>query len=49
MARYPQPTPLVDWLAPAFTLLKWTFLSASFFLLLTMAAVALRRWAGSRG
>jgi hypothetical protein len=49
MARYPQPTPLVDWLAPTFTLLKWTFLAASFFLLLMMAAVALRRWAGSRG
>lgn len=34
MLRYPAPTPLVDVLAPLFTVLKWLFLGASFVLLL---------------
>jgi len=34
MLRYPQPTPVIDWLAPVFTLLKWIFVSGSFILLL---------------
>ena len=34
MLRYPQPTPLVDWLAPIFTLFKWVFVVGSFALLL---------------
>ena len=33
LARYPEITPIVDWLAPLFTLLKWTVLGASFVLL----------------
>jgi hypothetical protein len=34
MGRYPDPTPVVDALAPIFTLLKWTFVNGSFVLLL---------------
>jgi hypothetical protein len=49
MARYPDRTPLVDWLAPFFTLFKWAFLGASFALLLVAAVCAVRRWAGRRG
>jgi hypothetical protein len=33
MLRYPAQTPLVDLLAPLFTVLKWLFLGASFILL----------------
>ena len=44
MLRYPQPTPMVDWLAPVFTLLKWIFVSGSFILLLIgIVAYAWRR------
>jgi hypothetical protein len=34
MARFPQPTPVIDALAGVFTLLKWGFIAASFLLLL---------------
>ncbi len=34
MARYPTKTPVVDFLAPVFTLVKWIFVYASFGLLL---------------
>lgn len=34
MARYPEKTPVVDFLAPAFTLIKWLFVYVSFGLLL---------------
>ena len=34
MLRYPAQTPLIDSLAPLFTLLKWLFIAASFALLL---------------
>lgn len=40
MARYPAHTPVVDLLAPAFTLLKWSFVGGSFVVLLAVAAVA---------
>lgn len=43
MARYPTPTPLVDWLAPAFTLLKWIFVGGSFVVLLVVLAAAIWR------
>jgi hypothetical protein len=33
MARFPQPTPVLDSLAAVFTLLKWGFIAASFLLL----------------
>jgi hypothetical protein len=33
MLRYPTPTPLVVWLAPIFTALKWVFVGGSFILL----------------
>jgi hypothetical protein len=45
MLRYPQPTPLIDTLAPVFTALKWVFVSASFLLLLVGVAAAVWRWA----
>jgi hypothetical protein len=48
MARYPERTPVIDWLAPAFTFLKWVLVGASFLLLLVLAAMALLRRA-SRG
>ena len=34
MLRYPHPSPVIDWLAPVFTLLKWVFVVGSFILLL---------------
>lgn len=33
MARFPASTPVVDWLAPVFTLLKWIGVGGSFLLL----------------
>jgi hypothetical protein len=40
MARYPQPTPVLDWLAGVFTLLKWGFIAASFVLLVAALGMA---------
>jgi len=34
MLRYPARTPLVDFLAPLFTAIKWVFVGGSFVLLL---------------
>jgi hypothetical protein len=34
MARYPIRTPVLDWVAPVFTLIKWIFVGGSFGLLL---------------
>lgn len=48
MARYPERTPLVDWLAPNFTLFKWAFISASLALLVVGAAAAFWEWASTR-
>jgi hypothetical protein len=48
MARYPERTPPVDWLATEFTLLKWAFIAASFALLLALAAAALWRRANRK-
>lgn len=42
MARYPDPTPVVEWLAPVFTLLKWTMVGASMVILLYALFLKLR-------
>jgi hypothetical protein len=44
MARYPQRTPVVDLLAPVFTLTKWAFVGGSFLLLALVATVSVWRW-----
>ena len=41
MLRYPQPTPVVAWLAPIFTSLKWVFVGGSFVLLFSGIVVVL--------
>lgn len=43
MARYPAPTPVVDAVAPLFTLFKWTFVGGSFVALAVALVAALRR------
>ena len=48
MYRYPLQTPVVDFLAPLFTLLKWIFISASFFFLLIGIALAVGNGFGKR-
>jgi hypothetical protein len=49
MGRYPDPTAVVDVLAPVFTLLKWSFLAASFALLFVGMGIAAWRWIKERG
>ena len=50
MARYPQPTLLLDHLAGVFTLVKWVCIAASFAVLLPGAFLAVRRiWMGRKG
>jgi hypothetical protein len=44
MSRYPALTPVVDALAPVFTLVKWIFVGGSFALLLIGLAAAIFRW-----
>lgn len=44
MMRYPQRTPVVDSLAPVFTMLKWLFIGGSFALLAIGGLVGLWRW-----
>lgn len=34
MARYPAKTPIIDWLTPVFSLIKWFFVNGSFVLVL---------------
>lgn len=48
MLRFPDQTPGVDLLAPAFTALKWSLLAASFVILLCGLAIALARWAATK-
>jgi hypothetical protein len=43
MFRYPSPTPILVWLAPFFTAVKWIFVNGSFVLLVIGAVVALWR------
>lgn len=49
MLRYPDQTPVVDLLAPLFTLSKWSLLGASFLLLSAGLAIAAWRWWARRG
>lgn len=44
MARYPAQSPLVDWLAPVFTLVKWIFVTGSFVLLFMSFIIAAWFW-----
>ena len=44
MWRYPTQTPVIDWLAGAFTGLKWILISASFILLLIGTGIAIWGW-----
>jgi hypothetical protein len=48
MLRYPTPTPLVAWLAPAFTSLKWVFVVGSFLLLFVGIVAVLWGWVRGR-
>ncbi len=43
MARYPQQTLLIDFLAPVFSALKWVFVTVSFLLLLGLCVLYLRK------
>ena len=49
MARFPETTPIIEWLAPLFSLLKWSFISASFLLLLAGALLWMARRVKDRG
>jgi uncharacterized membrane protein YoaT (DUF817 family) len=44
MWRYPNQTPIVDTIAPVFTLLKWLLLSIAFVSLVVGIILATRRW-----
>ena len=48
MGRYPARTPVVDVLAPAFTVIKWLFVGGSFVLLLAGVVLMLQRWVWGR-
>jgi hypothetical protein len=48
MLRYPARTPLVDTLAPLFTLTKWIFVGGSFALLLAGLVAGAWRWIHDR-
>lgn len=48
MLRYPNQTPVMDVLAPIFTLVKWIFVSGSFVLLLVGVVVGIWRWIRKR-
>jgi len=48
MLRYPDHTPVVDALAPIFTLIKWIFVGGGFALLLIGLAVGAWRWIRNR-
>jgi hypothetical protein len=48
MLNYPKPTPVVDMLAPIFTLVKWFFVNGSFVILVPALVVAVWKWARGR-
>lgn len=48
MARYPAQTPVVDRLAPVFTLIKWVLIGGSFALLFGFVLLGLWRWIKGR-
>ncbi len=49
MLRYPDPAALAAWLAPLFTMLKWTTISVSFLLLLAAGLAGVWGWFRRRG
>ena len=48
MVRYPNRTPVVDTLAPVFTLVKWVFVGGSFVLLFAGVAIGIWQWSKKR-
>lgn len=44
MLRYPDPTPVIAWLAPLFTLLKWAFVGGSFVVLMAGGLMGALGW-----
>jgi hypothetical protein len=48
MARYPTQTPVVDRLAPIFSLVKWIFVNGSFILLFLGILITIWRWVKGR-
>jgi hypothetical protein len=48
MLRYPNSTPIVDVLAPLFTLVKWALVGGSFALLVVGVAAGVVRWSQKR-
>ena len=44
MYRFPERTPVVDWLAGVFTTLKWVFVASSFLLLIGGMVIGVWRW-----
>ena len=48
MARFPLHTAVIDVLTPVFSLLKWLFVSGSFFILVIAALLAIGQWIKSR-
>jgi hypothetical protein len=48
MVRYPDRTPVVDTLAPVFTLVKWVLVGGSFVLLFAGAAAGVWQWSKKR-
>jgi hypothetical protein len=48
MTRFPDPTPLLDWLLPPVTLLKWVTVGLSFIVLVALTGIWLSRflWSG---
>ena len=48
MLRYPAQTPLIDVLAPVFTLVKWIFVTGSFLLLFVGVVAAVWQWGKHR-
>ncbi len=43
MFRYPQQTPLVDFLAPIFTMFKWVLITGSFFILILGVLILIKQ------
>lgn len=49
MARWPDPTPLLRWVAPVATFVKWNLLALSFVLIAVGAAAGVVGWWRARG
>jgi hypothetical protein len=48
MLNYPEHTPILDLLAPIFTLVKWIFVNGSFVILVPALLVAVWKWVRGR-